>query len=71
MNRRIEELALESGMKTTSLHYGRKDPYVLWENDIEIFAEKIIEKICYELMDVNGASPEHIQFIAKQYGVYL
>ena len=71
MNERIKELALQAGMQTTSLHYGRKDPYVLWENDIDTFAELIIEKLCYELMDLHGASPEHIVLAAKQYGVYL
>jgi hypothetical protein len=71
MNEHIEKIALDAGMVKTSLHYGRKDPYVLWENDIETFAEKLIEKICYDLMNVHGASPEHIEHVAKHYGVNL
>jgi hypothetical protein len=63
MNEHIEKIALGAGMVKTSLHYGRKDPYVLWENDIETFAEKLI--------DVHGASPEHIEHVAKHYGVNL
>lgn len=50
MNERIQELALQAGMKNTSLHYGRKDPYVLWEDDIEKFAELIIED-CIEIVE--------------------
>ncbi len=71
MNERIEKIALESGMVKTSLHYGRKDPYVLWENDIETFAEKLIEQFAYGLMDLHGSSPEHIVHAAKLYGVNL
>jgi hypothetical protein len=44
MNERIKLLALEAGMRTTHLHYGRKDPYVLWEDDIKKFAELIVEE---------------------------
>jgi hypothetical protein len=44
MNKNIEALALEAGMVKTSLHYGRRDPYVLWEDDIEKFADLIVEK---------------------------
>jgi hypothetical protein len=44
MNKNIEALALEAGMQKTSLHYGRKDPYVLWENDIEKFADLLIDR---------------------------
>lgn len=44
MNERIKELALQAGMQTTNLHYGRRDPYVLWENDIEKFAELIVRE---------------------------
>ena len=44
MNKQIESLALQAGMRKTSLHYGRKDPYVLWEDDIDRFAELIIEE---------------------------
>lgn len=37
----------------------------------ERFVNSLIEKICYDLMNVHGASPDHIAFIAKVYGVEL
>ena len=56
MNKVIEALALEAGMQKTSLHYGRRDPYVLWENDIGAFAQLIIDK-CAE--QVNALRVPH------------
>lgn len=53
MNERIKEIALKAGMKTTSLHYGRRDPYVLWEDNIETFAELIIRE-CMNCADWVG-----------------
>lgn len=35
------------------------------------FANLLIEKICYDLVDVHGASPDHIAYVAKVYGVEL
>jgi hypothetical protein len=55
MNEQIEKLALAAGMQKTSLHYGRRDPYVLWENDIEKFAQLIVSECAgiYDAID-NG-----------------
>jgi hypothetical protein len=53
MNERIKLLALEAGMRTTHLHYGRKDPYVLWEDDIKKFAELIVRE-CADIADSIG-----------------
>jgi hypothetical protein len=55
MNEHIEKLALAAGMQKTSLHYGRRDPYVLWENDIEKFAQLIVSECAgiYDAID-NG-----------------
>lgn len=48
-------------------------PTVYWqgETSAERFAELIIEKFAYELMDLHGSSPEHIVYAAKRYGVEL
>jgi hypothetical protein len=55
MNEHIEKLALAAGMRKTSLHYGRRDPYVLWEDDIEKFAQSIVSECAgiYDAID-NG-----------------
>jgi hypothetical protein len=62
VNERIKELAEQAGLNATLLFNKEK---------LEKFAELIIEKFAYELMDLHGSSPEHIIYAAKQYGVEL
>lgn len=42
-----------------------------WEDELEKFAEFLIEKVCYDIMNVHGASREHVVLVAKHYGVEL
>ena len=71
MNKLIKELALEAGMSECTLGYGMPENVLWGENQIGKFAELIIEKFAYELMDLHGSSPEHIIYAAKRYGVQL
>ena len=61
MNERIRELLEQAGVK-----------YVTMPKDTvyEKFAELIIREYSYDCMDVTGNS-EHIQFVAKKWGVEL
>ena len=79
MNERIKELALKAGMTTTHLHYGRgPDPYVLWgENDIETFAELIVQecaKVCSEQRDPSNLnykpSEKFSEAVKHHFGVF-
>lgn len=59
MNDQIKEIALQAGMQKTSLHYGRRDPYVLWEDDIEKFARLLLADYATKLVEANMRSPEY------------
>ena len=61
MNERIRQLLEQAGVK-----------YVTMPKDTvyEKFAELIIREYSYDCMDVTGNS-EHIQFVAKKWGVEL
>lgn len=77
MNERINELRLDAGIARIE---NQKWLCVLDKESgmmidpmigIEKFAELLIEKVCYDIMNVHGASPEHIALVAKHYGVEL
>ena len=73
MNERIKLLALEAGMRTTHLHYGRKDPYVLWEDDIKKFAELIVRECVSKLDDIGVIDRDSrtiaMKVISEHFGV--
>ena len=73
MNERIREIATQASVwcdqNIPHLYSEETNGYgVAWESK---FAELIIEKFAYELMDLHGSSPEHIIYAAKRYGVEL
>ena len=71
MNERIQDLVEQAGI-TTNLdtdHYG-KDAGKWVDYFAEKFAELIIREYSYDCMDVTSNS-EHIQFVAKKWGVDL
>jgi hypothetical protein len=64
MNERIRELAHEAGLPTYN-------PEGI-PTKLEKFAQLIVERLCYDMMDVCGATQaERIQFVAKDWGVEL
>jgi hypothetical protein len=63
MNERIKEL-FEQSKKADWSQYNPSYDY-------EKFAQLLIEKFAYGLMDLHGSSPEHIVYAAKLYGVEL
>jgi len=67
MNERIKELAEQCGFRSNPDIYDRNQSF-----DIPKFAELIVERLCYDMMDVCGATQaERIQFVAKNWGVEL
>lgn len=67
MNERIKELLQQAGPESADFPY---DEFGI-PSEQEKFAELLIEKVCYDIMNVHGASPEHIVLVAKHYGVEL
>ncbi len=64
MNERIRELIKQA---TECYSNGQERTF-----DKEKFAELIVERLCYDMMDVCGATQaERIQFVAKNWGVEL
>ena len=72
MNEQIEKLAEQADIFEYK-RYTDPEPHSLVNNDgkVKKFAELLIEKVCYDIMNVHGASPEHIALVAKHYGVEL
>lgn len=70
MNERINELYKQSLTHKTGVDYNNNPLYEIRQNP-GLFAQLIIEKFAYDLMDLRGSSPEHIIYAAKQYGVEL
>jgi len=69
MNERIRQLAELSGFKTDWQH---EDVQAIKMARFEKFAQLIVERLCYDMMDVCGATQaERIQFVAKDWGVEL
>ena len=68
MNERIKELAEQA----VSF---RLDPdsncyeALIHPEDLEVFAELLIREYSYDVMDLNGAKPERVQYAAKCWGV--
>jgi hypothetical protein len=76
MNERIKELAKQSGVyfgDASKDYFGEYHPAFVTTDkmDVEKFAQLLIEKFAYGLMDLHGSSPEHIIHAAKMYGVEL
>lgn len=74
MNEQVKQLMEQAFQE----HYGnavtpgaRKAALELVSGWGEKFAELIIEKVSYDLMDVGGSNHDGIFFVAKQYGVDL
>ena len=67
MNYLIREFAQEA--EATKKHF--PGVWQFYDDELQKFAELLVEKVCYDIMDVQGASSEHIVFVAKQYGVEL
>ena len=65
MNERIRELAEQAGYEKDMFGVGHWDM-----PECKKFAELIIREYSYDCMDVTGNS-EHIQFVAKKWGVEL
>jgi len=65
MNERIETLAKAAGYDMINKAAMRALGF-----DVEKFAELIIREYSYDCMDVTSNS-EHIQFVAKKWGVEL
>jgi hypothetical protein len=66
MNERIRQLAEQAGIYKLNL----SDETEYWI--MEKFAQLIVERLCYDMMDVCGATQaERIQFVAKDWGVEL
>ena len=64
MNERILELMIQTMIETGRL----EDVQATYQR----FAELIVERLCYDMMDVCGATQaERIQFVAKNWGVEL
>jgi len=67
MNERIKELA---ELATTKGEWSCVNNRYMEEFDKEKFAQLIVERLCYDMMDVCGATQaERIQFVAKDWGV--
>jgi cupin superfamily acireductone dioxygenase involved in methionine salvage len=67
MNKRIQELAEQAGYKHPDA-VGMSEDYAYFSH--EKFAELIVREYSYDCMDVTSNS-EHIQFVAKKWGVEL
>jgi hypothetical protein len=75
MNERIrllaeqaEQYALDKANEANDEDYD----YSFDDDFQEKFAELIVERLCYDMMDVCGATQaERIQFVAKNWGVEL
>jgi major membrane immunogen (membrane-anchored lipoprotein) len=69
MNERVKELAEQAlNEYSATYHNEAKIP----EAYLKKFAELIVERLCYDMMDVCGATQaERIQFVAKDWGVEL
>jgi hypothetical protein len=67
MNERIRELAIQNGFIHNWMPPGEQHDKL---NNLEKFAELIIREYSYDCMDVTSNS-EHIQFVAKKWGVEL
>ena len=65
MNERIRQLAEQAGYLPDMFGIGHWDM-----PECKKFAELIIREYSYDCMDVTGNS-EHIQFVAKKWGVEL
>ena len=81
MNERIRDVAEQAGMqhnfmlddssRDIEVFVTKYDGSVPSIKNWEKFAELLIEKVCYDIMNVHGASPERIALVAKHYGVEL
>lgn len=72
MNKQIKELLSQASSAVFAHQFELSDnPQPIQDAIQEKFAELIIEKLCYELMDVHGGNPERIALVAKQYGVNI
>lgn len=74
MNEQIKELASQAESLTDSMHLDTimQGKNSNWRDTFcDKFSQLLIEKVCYDIMDVHGASPEHIALVAKHYGVEL
>lgn len=71
MNQRIKELIDKATVPVIETNDYNGMAYETYQFSQELFAELIIEKFAYELMDLHGSSPEHIIYAAKRYGVEL
>lgn len=67
MNERIRELAEQNGFIHNWMPPGEQHDKL---NNLEKFAKLIIREYSYDCMDVTSNS-EHIQFVAKKWGVEL
>ena len=67
MNQRIKELAEQNGFIHNWMPPGEQHDKL---NNLEKFAELIIREYSYDCMDVTSNS-EHIEFVAKKWGVEL
>jgi hypothetical protein len=71
MNERIKKLIDQATVPVVETNDYNGMAYETYQFSQELFAELIIEKFAYELMDLHGSSPEHIIYAAKRYGVEL
>ena len=71
MNERIRELAGQAKFMAEETINKQISKNAELDAFAEKFAELLVEKVCYDIMNVHGASPEHIVLVAKHYGVEL
>ena len=72
INERIRQLATSAGMVMYPTGLGISENTLWGDRNIEQFAQLIVERLCYDMMDVCGATQaERIQFVAKDWGVEL
>lgn len=70
MNERIRELWDEAAKSVAAYPSGQNNSWETQVNFMDKFAELIVREYSYDCMDVTSNS-EHIQFVAKKWGVEL
>lgn len=70
MNERIRELWSKAAESTAAYPSGQNNSWETQVDFLDKFAQLIIREYSYDCMDVTSNS-EHIQFVAKKWGVEL